>query len=270
MSPQRIHRPAFPLSQFIDAMWWAANTAAPPSRQRVYPRGDMALVIHLKRPTMTFYIDEQPVSVRVPLLAGPYSRFFDTDPSQSTAVVGVVFRPGAARMFFPVAAHELHNVDIALSDLHPSEADRLLNEVCGAKGDALFSVMERYLGRKLGGAIPIHPAVRYAVAQLRDGGVRSIRRIQQETGLSHTRFIQLFRESVGLTPKLFCRVRRFHKVVTRIEKGLPVNWAELAADCAYFDQAHLIHDFRAFAGLTPLEYGRCDARTREAIRVAAS
>jgi AraC-like DNA-binding protein len=41
-----------------------------------------------------------------------------------------------------------------------------------------------------------------------------------------------------------------------IQKGLPVNWADLAADCGYFDQAHLIRDFRAFAGITPLAYSR--------------
>jgi AraC-like DNA-binding protein len=41
-----------------------------------------------------------------------------------------------------------------------------------------------------------------------------------------------------------------------IQKGLPVNWADLAADCGYFDQAHLIRDFRAFAGITPRAYSR--------------
>jgi len=218
----------------------------------------MALVVHLKRPQMTFYLDDKPFSVRVPLLAGPYSRSFDFDPSQSTAVIGVLFRPAAARIFFPVAAHELHNTDVALSEIHPAEADRLLNDLCSAAGErAQLHAMEQYLNRKLKDAAPIHPAVRYAVDQLlRDGGVRSIRRIQLDTGLSHTRLIQLFREHVGLPPKLFCRVRRFHALLNRIEKNLPVKWAELAADCGYFDQAHLIHDFRAFAGITPLQYSR--------------
>jgi AraC-like DNA-binding protein len=238
-------------------MWRVTNSGLLPSRQRVYPNGAMALVIHLKKPTVSFYIDDAPQSIRVPLLAGPYSRSFHIDPSESTAVIGVLFRPGTARIFFPVAAHELHNTDIALSELNPGEADRLLNDVCSATGElAQFLVLERYLNRKLKTAAAIHPAVRYAVEQLsRDYGVR-VRQIQLDTGLSHTRFIQLFDEHVGLTPKLFYRVRRFRTLLEFIEKRMPVNWAEVATDCGYFDQAHLIRDFRAFAGITPLEYTR--------------
>jgi AraC-like DNA-binding protein len=256
--PRRVHKPAFPLSQYVEFIWRTTNSGTPPSRQRIYPDGSMALVIHLKKPTFSFFIDDEPQNIRVPLLAGPYSRSFHIDPSDSTAVIGILFRPGAARMFFPVAAHELHNTDIALSELYPGEADRLLNDVCSATGELMqFLAVEQYLNQKLTNAAPIHPAVKYAVEQLsREGAVASIRRIQLDTALSHTRFIQLFRENVGLTPKLFCRIRRFRTLLHRVEKGMPVNWAELAVDCGYFDQAHLIRDFRAFAGITPLEYSR--------------
>jgi AraC-like DNA-binding protein len=255
---QRTYKPPFPLSQYVELIWRTANTGMAPSRERVYPNGSMALVIHLKSPTASYYFGDEVLSVRVPLLAGPYSISFHMDPSESTEVIGVLFRPGAGRMFFPVGAHELHNTDIALSDLYPHESDRLLCDLYSAAGaDAQSLVLERYLNRKLKTAAAIHPAVRYAVEQLsREDGLRSVRKIQLDTGLSHTRFIQLFREQVGLTPKLFGRVRRFHVLLGSIEKGLPVNWARLAADCGYFDQAHLIHDFRAFAGVTPLEYSR--------------
>lgn len=252
-----IYNPGFPLSQYVEFIWRReANSPTLPSRQRVYPNGAMALVIHLKRPTISYYFDEEPHTFRVPLLAGPYSRSFHMDPSESAAVLGILFRPGTARVFFPVAAHELHNTDIALRELHPGEADRLLNDVCSAGSEhAQFLAVERYLSGKLTNASRIHPAVRYAVEQLSSEGVApSVRRIQCDTGLSHTRFIQLFREHVGLTPKLFRRVRRFHILLDRIEKCQRANWAGLAADCGYFDQAHLIRDFRAFAGITPLEY----------------
>jgi len=253
----RTFRPAFPLSQHVELMWRATNSGVLPSRQRVYPNGAMTLVIHLKKPTASFYIDDAPQTVRVPLLAGPYSRSFHIDPSESTAVIGVLFRPGSASLFFPVAAHELHNTDIALSELNPGEADRLLNEVCSAGAElAQFRVLERYLDRKLKTAVAIHPAIKFAIARLsRDDGVR-IRQLQLDTGLSHTRFIQLFHAHVGLTPKLFYRIQRFRALLDRIEKGMPVNWSEVAIDGGYFDQAHLIRDFRAFAGITPLEYTR--------------
>src|ERR1700722_833045 len=235
---QCIYKPPFPLSRYVEHIWRAANSGMPSSRQRVYPNGAMALVIHLKKPTASYYFDDRVLSVRVPLLAGPYSMSFHMDPSESTEVIGVLFRPGAGRMFFPVVAYELHNDDIALSDLYPSEADWLLNELCAAPGeDAQFLVFERYLSRKLKNAAPIPPAVVYAIEQLSgEGGPRSVRKIQLDTGFSHTRFIQLFREQVGLTPKLFGRVRRFHALLGCIEKRLPVNWAGLAADCGYFHQ----------------------------------
>ena len=253
----RVHKPALPLSRYVELIWRETNSGALQPRQRVYPNGAMALAIHLKRPTMCFYVDDAPQSIRVPLLAGPYSRSFHIDPSDSTAVIGVLFHPGAARAFFPVAAHELHNADIALSELNPAEADRLLNDVCSERGEhAQMLAVERYLNRKLTNAELAHPAVRFAVEQLsRDEGAR-VRQIQLATGLSHTRFIQLFREHVGLTPKLFARVRRFRTLLGHIKKGIPVNWVEVATDCGYFDQAHLIRDFRTFAGITPLEYSR--------------
>jgi len=255
--PRLVYQPAFPLSQYVDLMWHRASSGPSASRQRIYPDGAMVLAIALQQPTLSFFLGTARHTIPVPLLAGPYSRSFDTDPSPS-AVIAIRFRPGAARAFFPIAAHELHNTDIALRQLYPAEADRFLNDVCSATGEhAQLQAVEHYLIRKLAHATPIHPAVRHAVRQLsREGTVQSIRKIQLDTGLSHTRFIQLFREHVGLTPKLFCRVRRFRSVLHRIDQGLPVHWAVLAADCGYFDQAHLIHDFRAFAELTPLAYTR--------------
>jgi AraC-like DNA-binding protein len=251
----KMHKPAFPLSKYVQHMWSACHSGMPSSRQRVYPNGAMALVIHLTRPTATYFLDDKPHKISVPLLAGPYSRSFHIDPSLSNAVIGILFYAGAARMFFPVAAHELQNSDVSLCELYPNEADRLLNDVCSATSAELqFRQVEQYLCGKLAKAVPIHPAVELAIHQLSGRGMPSVRRIQSETGLSHTRLIQLFREHVGLTPKLFCRVRRFRSVLVQANKGEPVNWAELAVSCGYFDQAHLIRDFRTFAGITPRQF----------------
>jgi AraC-like DNA-binding protein len=214
----------------------------------------MALVIHLEWRRMSFVFDSGArTSVESPMLAGPFSKAFEVDPLGYTSVLGVQFKPGAARAFFPIPSDELHNVDVPLDDLYLGEGTRLKDQVGSAVGIAeQVRVVERYLEGKLGHAMCVHPAVRHALGEFaRRPGV--VADVVAGIGVSHTRFIQLFRESVGLTPKLYCRIQRFQKVLAAIERGRE-SWAELASECGYFDQAHLIHEFRAFSGTTPSVY----------------
>jgi len=70
--------------------------------------------------------------------------------------------------------------------------------------------------------------------------------VARDAGLSRRRFAGLFREQVGLTPKLYCRLRRFRQVVRRSASGAPVNWAQVSLDGGYYDQAHMAHEFREY------------------------
>ena len=82
----------------------------------------------------------------------------------------------------------------------------------------------------------------------------SIAAVTDTIGLSAKRFIERFRMEVGITPKVYCRIRRFQRAVTMATRGRQVAWTQVALDAGYFDQAHFIHDFRSFAGLTPTAY----------------
>lgn len=82
----------------------------------------------------------------------------------------------------------------------------------------------------------------------------TISEVTARTGLSPRRFIQLFEQAVGLTPKLFCRVQHFQEALRLCGGEKRVGFGELALACGYFDQAHFIRDFRAFSGLSPTTY----------------
>ena len=82
----------------------------------------------------------------------------------------------------------------------------------------------------------------------------SIDNVAGELGVSHKHLIQRFRDEVGLTPKRFCRIRRFRSVLSAIQNQHTVDWADLACACGYFDQAHFIREFRDFSGLNPSAY----------------
>lgn len=262
--PFQSYTPEGPLSQFVSTIWWMSNAGVPSSRQRVCPNGGaMQLVLNLADRNLSFFDGAKCQSVRAPLIAGPYSKAFSIDPAEFTAVIGVQFKPGAARLILRLPAHELHNTDVPFEDLYPEEGVRLRDALLSATGLAgRFRVLESYLLEKLCAATPLHPAVDHALLEFtRRPSLRAVADVQAETGISHTRFLQVFKEQVGLTPKLFCRLQRFRNVLQRVENGRPVRWAEIAADCGYFDQAHLIHDFRAFSGMTPLEYAAFQQRS---------
>ena len=78
--------------------------------------------------------------------------------------------------------------------------------------------------------------------------------IADEIGISHKHLLREFERCVGLTPKVLSRIYSFQRVIHCVGQRPEVNWAEAAALCGYYDQAHLIREFRAFSGLTPSAY----------------
>ena len=101
----------------------------------------------------------------------------------------------------------------------------------------------------------VHPAVVFALRAFDPAPLTtSIEQVTAAIGLSAKRFIERFKAEVGVSPKRYCRIRRFQQAVTRAHRGDLVDWAQVALECGYYDQAHFIHEFRSFAGLTPTGY----------------
>ncbi len=85
----------------------------------------------------------------------------------------------------------------------------------------------------------------------RSGGQLRIATLAGELGWSHRHLIARFRREIGLPPKTVARIVRFERALRLARREAEPSWAEIAHACGYADQAHLIRDFRAFAGTTP-------------------
>ncbi len=187
------------------------------------------------------------------MICGTHSENFIIRDANKISVMGVHFKPGGAA-FLELPARELYNERISLDELWKTHAtelrDRLVQE---STPEARFWVLEQFLTQMLR-PTNYHPAVNFALQQFQQSTNSTIRSITEQTGFSARHFNQLFRDQVGITPKLFCRIQRFQKVLEMLSAKAPVDWLDIAFTCGYFDQAHLIHDFRAFADCTPTEY----------------
>jgi AraC-like DNA-binding protein len=262
---QHYVHPRLPLSAFVEILWSyesdpPAHTdpLAPPKERRL-PDGSMTVMINLRDDLMRIYDQQHPdqfQSYRGCIISGAHSTFTIIDTTSQAAMLGIEFKPGGARPFFAVPLAELQNQVIALEMVWGAQARRLRERLLdAATPEHRFALLEQALLARLAPARISHPAVSSALRAFQHlPHVPPIAAVAEGIGLSQTRFIHVFRDAVGLTPKQFCRVLRFQQVLRLLESGAPVKWVELALSCGYFDQAHFIHDFQAFAGLTPSTY----------------
>ena len=173
-----------------------------------------------------------------------------------TTALGVAFRPGGAAPFLETPAGEIQDAIVPLGNLWGQAGvelgERLATDATPA---ARFQRLERALLGRLERARRCHPAVAAALGAFGDGvGAPDVGAVAERVGLSRRRLIQVFRSEVGLPPKLYCRVRRFGAVLQATSGARAVAWAAVAQACGYYDQAHLIRDFREFAGASPTDY----------------
>jgi len=255
----RTYRPPPPLADVVASFWYCDGYHLPHAWERVLPCGEMALIISLCDDTMRVFDgphDTDPRCFRGPVVGGAYVAPFVIDTACQTSIMGVHFKAGGAVPFLGVAADELRDTHLSLDLLWGAQAGELRDLLRDAGApDAKFRILEQALIGRLARPLARHPAVAVALREFHGGPrMRPVSAVTADSGLSARRFIQVFSTEVGLTPKVYCRLRRFQRLLRHLYTGQPGAGADLAAAYGYCDQAHLIHDFRAFSGLTPIAY----------------
>ena len=142
---------------------------------------------------------------------------------------------------------------VALEDLWGSaESERLHARLAAARSTPeAAAILERALAERLAhaGADPDRASLaRAAAARLASASVHAV---AVELGVSERHLRRVFRETVGVSPKAFAKLARFQRALRAARAGTAANWASIAAAVGYYDQAHLIADFRAISGVTP-------------------
>jgi AraC-like DNA-binding protein len=230
-------------------------------KERILPSGTIELVINLRENEFRIYDPACPERYgRFPgaMVSGAYSSIFVIDTLEHASVIGAHFKPGGAFPFLDMPAGELADLHVDLETLWGRGIAIALRErLCAAPTpEQRFSILERALLSHLFRPLQHHHAVSTALHAFisSNDGNWMLGPLARRIGISQRRFIQVFSDEVGITPKLFCRIQRFHLALSALQGSGSVNWARIAAESGYFDQSHLIKDFVAFSGLTPADY----------------
>ncbi len=255
----RTYTPQPPLSDFVAFLWFCDGYTPLHRQERMLPSGIMELVISLHEETIHLY-DQQgltPVqSFHGSLIRGAQTEATVIDTAPQKTIIGVHFQPGGAFPFLGFPADELYNAHVSLETLWGANGNDLREQLLEAVSpEAKFHLLEQALLKQASIALKRRPDMTFALETFQHASTPvTIANVADQVGLSQRHFIQVFKEQVGMTPKRYCRVRRFQEVLRLINRMESIDWVDVALACGYFDQAHFIHDFRAFSGLTPASY----------------
>ena len=252
--------PAPPLDTHISSIWYYESDPAPHALERVLPNGSAQLIINLKEDQIRSYQPElgldRYTTTSGAAVSGVTSKFCVIDTAEQECAAGVSFNPGGTRGFFRPPADRICQADIPLDTLwNRSTAVELRERLLDAPSpQAKLDALEQLLQR-MWSPLSVHSAVTFALKSFRHQPDQlSIATVNSQIGLSPKRFIEQFKTAVGITPKRYCRLLRFQRALSDAARRRGADWTQVAVDCGYYDQAHFIHDFRSFSGITPTEY----------------
>ncbi|PTL82190.1 AraC family transcriptional regulator [Vitiosangium sp. GDMCC 1.1324] len=244
-------RPCAALAPYVQCFWGMTAHASIPLPSRVLPDGCIDILMDLGSSSGR---DAMPPRLRI---VGAMQQAEVVPLSGEACFVGIRFRPGGAHPFLRLPVHELTDGHLALGSLWPHVAREWEERLWGTEGlRARLALLEQLLLRRLSSA-SLDAALAHAVGLIQAArGRLQVESLEDVLGVGSRQLERRFRATVGLAPKVLCRIARMQHAVALLEHRPETAGAELALSAGYYDQAHLIREFRALTGLSPGAYVR--------------
>ncbi|ACU61034.1 AraC family transcriptional regulator [Chitinophaga pinensis] len=187
-------------------------------------------------------------------LHGASTFCFEKKLTGKVKIISVHFRPTAICSLFGIAGHELAN---NVTDLDSVCKNHLSEQLLNATGTAeRIALLNNFLKEQWRQHQAVNTAkTQYAIQLLQQGDTTvSLRLLQQQLHITERSLERLFRDQIGLSPKLIARITRFQKAVNALSHPDTESLAAIAYKYDYADQSHFIREFKTFSGTTPQQF----------------
>jgi AraC-like DNA-binding protein len=230
------------LAPFVEHLWTVEWDVVEPSVSEVLTHPSVQLVVELG--------DSR--------VAGVYTTRYVRRNEDKGRVLGVKFRPGGFRPFFDRPVSELQDRALPLAEVFGTAAARLESRALAHAGHAdAFAVIQDFLRRRRPRPDPtVELLGRIAERAATDREIVRVEQLTREFGLGPRKLQRLFDDYVGVSPKWVIQRYRLHEAAERIAAGRVADFADLALELGYADQAHFNRDFKKLVGRSPAEYAR--------------
>lgn len=250
----RFYKPCQLLQDYIRYYWVFKNNQ--PIETYTFPIGCPQIIFHKKS---ALYIPELNAKQDRLTISGQVNFSSHVSAADSVEMIVAVFHPYAMSAFLNIPISLFYNKEVSGFDLENKELNCLVARIldCG-DNNLCISLIEQWLLSQLKISstskreldIDRTAAV---VRQMYSTPNIQISELASVACLSKKQFERVFRSTVGMNPKEYARIVRFQKSLKLMQHPTETfNWAQIACQCGYSDQAHFIREFRKFSGYTPL------------------
>lgn len=253
-----ISKPSRFLSQYVKLYWGLESSISEGKEhiQRIVPNGLFELIFYLNdKPKATD--DKKAINDNI-IVTGQLNNHHDLIITGKLSLFAIYFLPHGLSMFLDLPLKELFNQSVPLKYIIKDKVSKLEDELTAAvtfqeqiKIAELFLISQLLKNEKK----YKYDRIRYTINQINQAkGVLEINDLASKTFLSRKQFERTFSEIIGTTPKQFLKIVRFQNVIYEKSQNSELSLTELAYKCGYFDQAHMINDFKTLSGYTPKQF----------------
>lgn len=253
-----IAKPSALLAQYVKHYWTLENCLPPQHEhiQKIVPNGLFELIIYLDdKPSST---DRQkPISDNI-ILTGQLKSFHELKVTGKLSLFAIYFLPHGLSLFLDLPMKELFNLSVPLRYIISDTADKLEDEISSAHSfEKKIEIAETFLLSQIrkNEKKYNYNRIRKVVNMINQSrGMIKIEDLASESFLSRKQFERTFSDFIGTSPKQFIKIVRFQNAIYERSQNKELSVTEIAHKCGYFDQAHMINDFKTLAGITPKNY----------------
>lgn len=252
MEDFKIVQPSPLLAPYIKHYWLLKTTSTQPTLARILPTGMLSLIFH--RGNKLLSTKDNIFHPRA-FLCGYETSYDDLSYLGVVNMITVVFYPAGAHAFFPTSLSEINGLRVSPDDIEDKTFGDLEKRLTDTEDDSrCISLIEQFLLKKLYHLDELNSKRVSSAIQLINSGQTNVVALASDACLSPKQFTRIFSEHTGANPKEFIRIVRFQRALFSLQTHQPNSLTELAFHSGYYDQPHLIKEFKAISGYTPKEY----------------
>ncbi len=249
--------PPAELAGYVDACWFYEPDLDESQVDILIPEGVVDLIFNFGDAYFREPVDQKDAGswIAGDVIAGQRSRLFRVEWPKNTSLFALRIKPEAAYLFVDRPMHEITDATLPMAETAFQALSGAVHAFSFEDRSRIAAHCFEYLGKQAGRLEAPDPRISKMIQALEthEGSV-DIQALCDQLGFNRRTIERLFATRVGLSPKFLARAIRVHHFLCMQSENTGTNLSHAAVDAQYYDQSHLIREFKRFTGESPAKF----------------